>query len=84
MQIPEIIAPVNTIEDIHSLKNTKCRNVYALHSNVLKKNDQEKLADFIKASKENNLNFYINFKNDIKEYETKRIVEFFGLLNTLD
>ncbi len=84
MPIPEIIAPVNTIEDIHSLKDTKCRNVYAYHSIFQKKADQEKLLEFIRAAKENNINFYINFKNDIKEPDIKKITELFELINTLD
>jgi len=84
MQIPEVIAPVNTIEDIHSLKNSKCRNVYAFHSNFIRKSDYEKFIDFNNACKENKLNFFINFKNDIKESDLKKIVDLFEFINLYD
>lgn len=84
MQIPEIIAPVTDIEDLYFVKKTKCKNVYAHYSIFLRKAAQEKLFEFIKVSKDLDINFYINFKNDIKETEIKKTAEFFELLNTLD
>jgi collagenase-like PrtC family protease len=84
MKIPEIIAPVNTLEDIYFVKDTKCKNIYAYHSNFLKKAGHEKLLEFIRVSDENKLNFYINFKSEIKETEIKKIVELFELLNNLN
>ena len=84
MKILEIIAPVSTLEEIYFVKNTKCKNIYAYHSNFLKKAGHEKLIDFINVSKDQNLNFYINFKSDIKETEIKKIIELFEVLKTLD
>jgi len=84
MKIPEIIVPVNNLEEIYFIKETKCKNIYAYHSNFLKKPGHEKLIDFINISKEQGLNFYINFKSEIKETEIKKIIELFELLNTLD
>ncbi|MEI8389751.1 MAG: hypothetical protein WCG23_07675 [bacterium] len=84
MKILEIIAPVSTLEEIYFVKNTKCKNIYAYHSNFLKKAGHEKLIDFINVSKDHNLNFYINFKSDIKETEIKKIIELFEVLKTLD
>lgn len=83
MKILEIIAPVNTIEEIHFVKDTKCKNIYAYHSNFFKKTGHDKLLEFIKISKEHDLNFYINFKSEIKETEIKKIIELFELLNSL-
>lgn len=84
MKILEIITPVNTIEDIYFVKETKCKNIYAYHTNFLKKAGHDKLIEFINASKENNLNFYINFKSEIKETELKKIIDLFELLKTLE
>lgn len=84
MKIPEIIAPVNTLEDMHFVKETKCKNVYAFHSNFYKKIGQEKLVEFIKTSKEQNLKFYINFKPDIKEAEIKKLTDLFEFMTPLD
>ena len=84
MKIPEIIIPVNTIEDIYFVKDTKCKNIYVYHSNFLKKAGHDKLIEFINVSKENNLNFYINFKSEIKETEIKKIIDLFELLKILD
>lgn len=82
MQIPQIIAPVDTIDDIHFVSLTKCKNIYAYHSLFLKKTGHDKLIDFINVSNENKLNFYINFKSDIKESDIKKIIDLFEFLNT--
>ena len=44
MKIPEIIVPVNNLEEIYFIKETKCKNIYAYHSNFLKKPGHEKWA----------------------------------------
>lgn len=84
MKIPEIITPVISIEDMYFVKETKCRSIYAYHSDFLKKAHQEKLLDFIKAAKDLNLKFYINFKADIKENEIKRLTELLEFISKLD
>lgn len=84
IKIPEIIAPINDLEDLHFVKKTKCRDVYVYHSIFLKKSGQDKLVEFINLSKELEINFYINFKPEIKESELKKITELFEFLVNLD
>jgi collagenase-like PrtC family protease len=84
VEIINIIAPVNNIEDMDFVKNTKCKNIYTYHPLFIKKSGQEKLREFVNAAKENNLNFYLNFKTNIKETEIKKISELFELINSLE
>jgi len=84
MKIPEILAPINALEDIFCIKDTKCKNVYAFHSLFLKKAGQEKLLEFIDAAKNAEINFYINFKSDIKELELKKVEELFDFIQNIE
>jgi len=82
MKIPRILARIKSIEDIDIVAQTVCSNVYICHSEFLEKSNYNSLLEYIKKVNDHNFDFFINFKNIIKEDEILKINDLLEFLET--
>lgn len=80
MKFPKILSPVNCIEDINFVAKTGCKNIYIYHTDFInQENNFNLILDYINKAKQYDFEFFINFKNNIKDNEipkVKKLLEF--------
>lgn len=82
MKKPKILSPVNNIDDFALISKTGCKSVYAYHYHFLEEERYELILDYINTAKKYNFDFYIKFKSNIKETDTKKVRNFLKFLVT--
>src|SRR3989339_448580 len=76
----KLLSPITNIKDFDTIAKTGCKSVYIYHSYFLEEKNHKLISNYIDKAKELDFDFYINFKNNIKESEMEQVKGFLDFL----